>query len=194
MKKLLAAAVLVALSATPVLAQDTAAQKGKGVADITRVTATVEAVDQKTRSVTLKRPDGEKVTFTAGPEVRNLAQLAVGDLVTVEYGEAVAMRLAKTAKTKPERTISEAMERAQPGQKPGGVAVREVKVVAAVTNVDTAKSTITLKGVEHTVELKVRDPEVLKGVKVGDYVEASYTEAVAIKVTSPTKKEAPAKK
>jgi hypothetical protein len=32
------------------------------------------------------------------------------------------------------------------------------------------------------VDLKVRDPAMLKGVKVGDMVEASYTEAVAVKV------------
>lgn len=191
MKKLLAVAVLAALTAAPVWAQPTAAQKGKGVMDVTRVTATVDAVDQKTRNVTLKRNDGQKVSFVASPEVRNLDKLAVGDLVTLEYGEAVAMRLAKTTKTKPERTVSEGIERSQPGQKPGGVAVREVMVVAAIDKIDTATGMVTLRGPEQSVEFKVRDPEMLKGVKVGDFVEASYTEAIAIKVT-PAK--APAKK
>lgn len=37
------------------------------------------------------------------------------------------------------------------------------------------------------MDLKVEDPEMLKAVKVGDFVEATYTEAIAINVT-PAKK------
>jgi len=185
MKKLVAVAVLAALSAAPVYAQQSAAAKGKSVAEVGRVTATVEAIDQKTRSVTLKTTDGEKFTFTAGEEVRNLAQVNKGDIVTVEYGQAVAVRLAKSTNTTRERTVTEDVKRAEPGQKPGGMAVREVKVIASIEKIDAAKNMVTLRGPQNTVEMKVQDPAMLKGVKVGDFVEASYTEAVSIKVTAP---------
>ena len=40
------------------------------------VRATVEAVDLKTREVTLRRDDGELVTLVVSEEARNLAQVA----------------------------------------------------------------------------------------------------------------------
>jgi hypothetical protein len=43
--------------------------------------ATVTAIDQSTRMVTLKGPKGDSVTFKASEEVRNLAQVKVGDEV-----------------------------------------------------------------------------------------------------------------
>ena len=185
MKKLVAVAVLAALAAAPVYAQQSAAAKGKGIMEVGRVTATVEAIDQKTRNVTLKTSEGEKFTFTAGEDVRNLAQVNKGDIVTVEYGQALAVKLAKTDNPTRARTVTEGVQRAEPGQKPGGVAVREVRAIASIEKIDTATNMVTLRGPQNTVEMKVQDPAMLKGVKVGDFVEASYTEAVSIKVTAP---------
>ncbi len=65
---------------------------------------------------------------------------------------------------------------------PSGVLVRDVAVVASVEAIDTAKNIVTLRGPEHTVTLKVKDPAMLKNVKKGDFVKASYTEAMAIRV------------
>jgi hypothetical protein len=59
---------------------------------------------------------------------------------------------------------------------------REVKVVANVVAVDPKKQTVRLRGPERTVDLKVRDPNQLKLMKVGDQVEATYIEATAISV------------
>jgi Cu/Ag efflux protein CusF len=123
-----------------------------------RVTATVEAVDQATRAVTLKDANGEKVSFIVGPNARNLAQLKVGDVVTIEYGQAVAVKLAKTSVKERARTVTEAIERAEPGQKPGGVVAREVKVTASIEKIDTKTNMVTLKGPQQTVDMKVQDP------------------------------------
>jgi hypothetical protein len=43
---------------------------------------------------------------------------------------------------------------------------------------------VSLRGPKQTVALKVRDPEQFKLVKVGDQVEATHTEAVALSVES----------
>ena len=45
-------------------------------------TAVIIAIDAHTRDVTLKRSDGSIFNITCGPEVRNFAQLALGDTVT----------------------------------------------------------------------------------------------------------------
>src|SRR4051812_29866208 len=117
--------VLGALSmlAVPAFSQDKSltspASKGKEMAEIVRVTATVEAVDQKTREVTLKDSSGKLHTFVASDDVRNLAQVAKGDVVTLDYAQAIGVRLAKSASKTRERTVTEGMERTKLGEKPG---------------------------------------------------------------------------
>jgi Cu/Ag efflux protein CusF len=166
----------------------TAAEKGKMAVQVTRVTATVEAVDQKTRAVTLKDSKGEKHSFVAGPDVRNLAQVSVGDVVTIDYGQAAAIKLAKTDKKVRERLVSESVDRAATGQMPGGTVSREVSVIASVEAVDVPGKAVTLRGPENTVTLQVKDPKMLEGVKKGDFVQAVYVEALAIKVEKAAKK------
>ena len=43
--------------------------------------------------------------------------------------------------------------------------------------------TITLRGAQRTVELVVKDPAVLKAIKVGNQIEAVFTEAIGLEVT-----------
>ncbi len=68
------------------------------------------------------------------------------------------------------------------------MAGRTVTVIADVIGVDAEKQTVKLKGPKRTVDLKVRDPEQLKLIKVGDQVEATFTEAVAVAVEPAPKK------
>ena len=193
MKKQFAVFVAAALAATA-FAQGKSAPDAKGVVagEITRVVSTVEAIDQATRVVTLKGKDGNTVTFVAGPEVKNLAQVQKGDVVTMDYIEAVALRLNKTDSKVRERTETEFKKGAEPGQKPAGIVGRDVKVVASVDKIDAKAGKVTLRGPQRTVVLKVKDPAVLSKVKVGDMVEAEFTEALAVKVEKAPA--APAKK
>lgn len=172
--------------------QAPAAKEVAVIGETAKVTATVEAIDQKTREVTLKGPKGDKISFVAGPEVKNLAQVNKGDEVVIEYAQALAISLKKSTKTAVSRTIVEGGKAAAPGQKPGMVAGRQVNITAKIDAIDTAKNVVTLTGVEHTVDLKVKDPAVLKNFKVGDFVDAVYGEAIAINVQKPAAKPAPA--
>ena len=71
----------------------------------------------------------------------------------------------------------------KPGDKPGGTAGRTVTVTTTITNIDLANGTVTLTGPNGGRQtIKARDPENLKKVKVGDLVDITYTEAVAISV------------
>jgi hypothetical protein len=60
-----------------------------------KITATITAIDKATRDVTLKGPEGNLVTVTAGPEVKNFGQLKVGDKVDLQYVEALTLELKK---------------------------------------------------------------------------------------------------
>jgi hypothetical protein len=57
-----------------------------------------------------------------------------------------------------------------------------VTVVADVVAVNARTQTLTLRGPQRTVNLRVPDPKQFALVKVGDQVEATFTEAVAVAV------------
>ena len=75
-----------------------------------------------------------------------------------------------------------------PGEKPGVMVEKSVRVVANVVAVNSKAQTVTLRGPKRTVELAVKDPAMLQNVKVGDQVEGVFTEAVALTVTAAPKK------
>ena len=194
MQKLVAStafAVCAALAA-PAFAQTGSAVAGKGpgvagVAQTVEVTATITKIDPATRDVTLKGPQGREVMIQAGPEVKNFAQLKVGDIVNVQYIEALTLELKKGGKAVVARNEETGAMAAKPGEKPAGIVGRKVTVTADVTAVDPATQTVTLKGPKQTVDVKVADPEQFKLIKVGDQVEAVYTEALAVAVEAAKK-------
>jgi Cu/Ag efflux protein CusF len=153
-----------------------------GAASTVSVTATVEKVDMNSREVTLKGPEGDIVTIAVGPEVRDLEQVKVGDKVTIDYTQAVALALSPVRGGEEERGEVSALERAPEGEKPGGVLSRRVDVRATVESIDTKKREVTLKGPERTVTLAVGKDIDLSKIKVGDQVLASYSEALAVSV------------
>lgn len=153
------------------------------------VTAAVEAIDQKTRMVTLKGPQGNSVTFKAGEQVKNLSQVKVGDSVLAKYYESVAIEVKKPGEAKPGVTKQEAVTRAKPGETPAGMAVSQVTVTTTIAAIDKKKPTVTLKGADgKTTTVKVRNPKNLENVKVGDQVVITYTEALALSLEKAPKK------
>jgi len=151
---------------------------GKGVVtNLVKMTASVEAIDIASRTITLKGPGGNLVPIAAGPEVKNFDQIKVGDRVLVRYAEALTLELKKDGKELRQRSEREASQGAQPGARPAGAAGRQIKIIADVIAVDRKKQILTLRGPKQTVNLKLGDPEQVKLVKVGDQVEATYQEA-----------------
>jgi Cu/Ag efflux protein CusF len=193
-KYLLIASIISAAFALPDAMAQTGAtivDKGPGVAtaaQTVKVTATIIAIDPATRVITLKDPQGKEVALTAGPEVKNFAQMKVGDQVTAGYVEALTLELKKGGGKTVARTEQAGSAAAKPGERPAGAVGRQVTIVADVVAIDAATQTITLRGPQRTVDLKVRDPEQFKLIAKGDQVEATYTEAVAIEVTPTGKK------
>jgi Cu/Ag efflux protein CusF len=192
-RNLLISSIIAAAFALPALAQTgaTVVEKAPGVAtaaQTVKLTATIVAIDPATRAITLKNPQGKEVTLTAGPEVKNFAQMKVGDQVTAAYVEALTLELKKGGGKAVARTEQTDAAGAKAGARPAGIVGKQVTIVADVVDLDAATQTVTLRGPQRTVELKVRDPEQFKLIAKGDQVEATYTEAVAIEVTPAAKK------
>lgn len=190
--KIAANAALLALSLAfgNVLAADApaAATPGAVLADTTRVEAEVVGVDKKSRTVTLKGPEGNVFDVTVGKEVKNFPQIKVGDRVIAEYAEALALKLKKGSGLR-ETVEKSDMQTAKPGQKPGAVKTREVDFVADVMDVDTQAGTVTILGAKgRVVKLKIKDPAVLAEIKKGDQIEGTYVQATGIIVVPPQAK------
>jgi hypothetical protein len=180
-------ALAVALAALPASAQTGAVVVDKApgkvaMAQTVKATATITAIDAATRAVTLKGPKGNEMVVTAGPEVKNFAQLKVGDQVNIEYIESLALELKKGGGAPVAATVKEGAAGAKPGERPAGIMGRQVTVVADVIDVNAETQMVTLKGPQRTIEVKARDPEQFKLIKKGDQIQATYTEAMAIAV------------
>jgi hypothetical protein len=148
--------------------------------------ATVETIDQATRTLVLKSESGERAVVVAGPDVRNLDQVDEGDTVLLTYriGIAAAVKPKGTAASPPVEGV--AVDRAGPGQKPSATVGRTLASTVKIDSVDTSFNTVTFTradGITRTVA--VEDPEArkfIRSLKPGDAVEISYSEATAVSV------------
>jgi Cu/Ag efflux protein CusF len=153
---------------------------------VTTATAIVEHVDQRQRLVTLRMSDGRTTTLGVGPEVRNLAQVEKGDEVVVGYLEAVAIEVNKSGGELGVVAGEDAL-RAAPGEKPAGAVARTTKVTAKIVEIDRENDEVTLEGKEgNRVTIDIRDPRHYEAIAVGDLVDFTFTQAVAVSVEPTT--------
>jgi len=166
-------------------------EEPKRVEDVslTSARATVEAIDHKKRKVTVRGPEGDLSTFKVGDSVKRLEEVKVGDQITVDYYQSLAVEVLKvgTAAESGQETLVDSSE---PGEAPAQASATKTTVVATVEAIDRMAPSITLKDTKGKVtKVKVRHPERLKLVKVGDTLKITYLEALAIAV-EPASKEA----
>ena len=150
--------------------------------------ATVKAVDQKKRLLTLTDESGGEAVFYADEAVKNLPQVKPGDQLVGELVQSVVLEL--RAPTPQElasgASVLELTAAAEPGQRPAGLFVRQIQAVLTIEAIDKTAGTATLRGPagnSHTIP--ARDPRNLDRVKVGDSVVATYTEALQLEVVAP---------
>ncbi len=187
MYKIAMGALVAAMLAGPAAAQTGMVAVGAApgmasMAETAEVNGTITAIDAATRVVDLLGEGGNELSVTAGPEVRNFDQLKVGDTVTLSMTKALTLELKKGSTAVISRTDDVAGARAESGEQPGGVIGRKVTIMAEVTAKDAEAQTVTLQGPERSIELPIQDPAQFALISVGDRVEATYVEAVAVSV------------
>lgn len=150
-------------------------------------TSTVTAINHQTREVTLLSEEGESTTFIAGDDVRNLAQVSTGDLVTVEYVKNLTVQVIDAPDAVPAVADVIAEVRAEEGEMPAAATIETMVEVSTIEAIDIEANTFRLKDENGMVtEYTARDPDNLTRSKVGDVVVATLTEAMAISVSKVT--------
>jgi hypothetical protein len=146
-------------------------------------------IDAETRTITLKNQDGES-TIVAGPEVKNFAEIKVGDRFDVVYELAVAIELVKVKNPgAPTEQITTITATAPQGDKPGMITTNTVTATANVEAIDAVKNVVSLKGPQGNIfKVKVQNPDLMKDIAVNDQVKVVYTEAIAAVVSAPAPK------
>ncbi|HSN72310.1 MAG TPA: hypothetical protein VLT59_12420 [Steroidobacteraceae bacterium] len=156
------------------------------IVDVEEVTATVTAIDHAKRLVTLRTPAGVEDTFEVSPEVRNLDQVKVGDVLSVRYYEGIAAEVTTASPEDEVGVIEVGGGRAPLGERPGGAVGSSVSAIVTIESVDTRRNTVTFRGADGLIRaIDVRRPEMqqfIRGLKPGDKVRVTFSEALAIDV------------
>jgi hypothetical protein len=170
---IIAAVVLVSMARTAM------AQAKTVKAEMKVQTATVEAIEASSRTITLKKPDGTFVMTVAGPEVKRFAEIKIGDKVTARYYENVVIMMKPNSEPGVDTTVRTVTPSGQ--ALPGGTTAKQWTITAFITAIDTKVPSITFKGPNgFNYSSRVQDTAALAKVKVGDRVDIVWTEATLL--------------
>jgi hypothetical protein len=143
--------------------------------------ATVLAVDKQERKLTLKSEKGDTLIVPVKPEVKTLEQIKVGDRIKFTYSERFTVRVDSTATG--DLTRETMRSDAKAGEKPRASVAERVSYLAAISAIDQAKGTVTLRdatGTEFT--MTPLHPENLALVTVGEKVVFTNTSSMAAEI------------
>ena len=153
------------------------------------VTTQVTAIDLANRQVTVKGPDNKKdVTFQLTEKAKALPNLKVGDQVDIFVTRAVAYVLNTDVGGAPKASEESGTIRATAqNPNPGGEAFRQVRVTSQIKKIDLAKHEVSLLPPEGKLQVvKVENPDLqarMKNLKVGQTVDAIYTEVLRVETS-----------
>jgi hypothetical protein len=151
--------------------------------------AVVIGVDQKHRLLALEGDDGARVVMPVAEEFRDFERARVGDRVVVSYTEAIAWQVKPSDKGAPGVSTRETLSNPRPGEAPGGTIERALTITATITAFDMARGTVTLTGPQgRSQTLKAHRPADLEKISVGDLVDITYSQALAVGMRAEAKK------
>lgn len=154
--------------------------------EVREFTATVTALEPDQRLLSLQDESGSSRTIYVGPEVRNYEKLKVGDRVIATYQEAIAAAVTRPDQSVKQAQLGVATQRSGANESPHAELAASLVATVAIEAVDVESSMLTFRrddGLVRTV--RVEDPgaqKFIKGLKQGDLVTITYTEAFAISV------------
>lgn len=152
---------------------------------VVQVVANVVAVETKTRTLSLKLPNGKVNKVKVPTEARNFPQIKAGDDVVVQYTNSISFEQRKPTaeEIKNSGSFVDVVGRSPKGDMPGAAVAIGGETVVTVKAIDTTKGEITLKDtLGEVVVVAAKYPQNLNYVKVGQPIVISYSESVIASV------------
>jgi hypothetical protein len=182
LKVAVSAALLFALAAMAPAVSMAQASAPMSAGATATLTAKIVAIDSTNRLVTLQDAKGNTQTIQVGPGVTRFSALKVGDMVTFTYQESVAVSIAKPGAAAPMAQSTPNVTR-NAGDKPGGTISQTQVATVTIAAIDMTTPSVTVTTQDgKTITMLVHDPANLAGLKVGDVVQITYNQALAIDV------------
>jgi hypothetical protein len=178
---------LLCLSPDGTARADTAAPITSSDNEVATATAVVTAIDASTRTVTIKTENGETMDIKVGDNVRNFAEMKVGDKVVATLELALTYTVFPAGTKLPAAMVVDRAGRAKPGAKPAAEVSRSASLTGTIVAVDTSANTVSVveqRGGPVRV-LHVKNPErqaYLPKIHPGQILAITYTEALALQV------------
>ena len=158
------------------------AQKPVSMGAVISETFTIEAINSSTRTVSLKDKDGLISEIVCGPEVQRFDALKVGDKVTFRYHESVVSTIRRPGDAA--KPAGGAAVTRTPGAAPGGTIAQQTTAVVTLEAIDAKAPSVTIRTDDgRKMSFRVENAKNLEGYKVGDKIEITYTQALAVNVT-----------
>lgn len=151
--------------------------------DVATITATVEAIDARTRTLTVKGPKGNFVPITVPESVERFSDIKVGDSITARYYDTIVLRVKPAGEAAVDST-SQGVTKGTSGSTARTAATQRT-ITATIVAIDPKVPSITFKGekVDWAYSSRVADTAALAKVKVGDRVDITWTEALTVSLT-----------
>jgi hypothetical protein len=154
--------------------------------ELVTITGEVTAIDAAARTIRLRGPLGGEISGKVSEDVKNLAQIKVGELVTMAFYESLAIAVKRKGETT-EIFKSASGDSAAPGERPAGYVAKTETGVVTVVAVDADKRSLVVQNDKGVITaVAVQRPEFaakLKDLKVGDQLEVTRTEAFIANVS-----------
>jgi Cu/Ag efflux protein CusF len=149
----------------------------------TTTTATVEAVDEAARRLTIRTAKGEMRTITVPAEATRLSEVKPGDTITATFYDNMVLRVKQPGEPDVDTRDLDVVT-AGKSAKPGGTSASQQTMTATIDAIDMNEPSISFKGPKDwKYRTRVQDKNALQKVKVGDRVDITWTEATLVKVT-----------
>ena len=140
-------------------------------------TATIQAIDANKKLITLRNADGEEDVFD-GSVLKRFNELKVGQKVTVTYYESLVFQVVKPGQAASPASVEASLNRAKSALPAGTVSTQE-KMTVTVKSIDTKIPALTVTTPDgRVITRKIEDRKNIEGLKVGDRIEITYTQAL----------------
>ena len=151
--------------------------------------AVVIGVDQVNRLLALEAADGGRLVLPVAEEFRDFDRARVGDQVVVSHTQAIAWQVKPSDKGAPGVSSRETLSNPRPGEAPGGAVERAITITATITAFDVAGGIVTLTGPQGNRQRFIAHrPADLEKIRIGDLVDITYSEALAVAVRPDAKR------
>ncbi len=148
---------------------------------VTRVRATVKAVNAADRTLTVQDATGASETIKVDPAVKRFGEVAVGDVIEVQVEEGLLLEYQPASSPTVDPAAVVVAAKAPADMPPGGAAAAGVQGTVTVGAIDLKTRLVTIQTPGgDTFQVKAGPAIALDRLKVGDRLLATYVQTVAI--------------